>query len=280
MIDNAAIRMNMGEVVAAERITGINDNMTQCHYHDFFEIYYLEEGERYHVTDQNITKIKAGDFIIFPPFSMHRSFGDLNVGFKRIVFYFRKDILETSIREHLLDNGIAIYSPQGREANKLHALINDIYMEELSMDQYSQSMKISRLNIFLTSLFRENTRFKAPEYEDRITRVLEYINNNYSSNITLEELGKVANTSIYHLSREFKRYTNTTIIVYINKIRILHAERLFLESDMNLTEIAFTVGYTNLNHFSRTFKQITGESPLRMKQKMKNANSEKNREVI
>ena len=49
MIDQAGIMMAQGRSIAGERIQGVNDNMSKSHYHDYFELYYLEEGERFHI---------------------------------------------------------------------------------------------------------------------------------------------------------------------------------------------------------------------------------------
>ena len=46
MIDQAGILMAQGLGIASERIQGVNDNMSQSHYHEYYEIYYLEAGER------------------------------------------------------------------------------------------------------------------------------------------------------------------------------------------------------------------------------------------
>ena len=42
MIDQAGILMAQGLGIACERIQGVNDNMSQSHYHEYYEIYYLE----------------------------------------------------------------------------------------------------------------------------------------------------------------------------------------------------------------------------------------------
>lgn len=272
MIDRAALEMQMGASVSSERISGVNDNMTQCHYHDFYELYYLEDGERYHVAGDRITKIKAGEFILFPPYVLHRSFGEKDVIFKRIVLYFSRTAIPSTLDERLESDGVVVFSPTGSVSNSLRTMICRLRDEEDVPDKYSGIMKESELREFLISILRSGMERKRPAYEDRITKILSYLNNNYGKEITLQELGDVANVSIYHLSREFKRYTNTTIVEYLTKIRILHAERMFLETDNNMTEIAYATGFTNLNHFSRTFKQVTGETPTTMKKRLRNKN--------
>ena len=49
MIDVAQTSMAAGAACAIAQVTGVNDNMSQSHYHDYFELYFLDSGERYHV---------------------------------------------------------------------------------------------------------------------------------------------------------------------------------------------------------------------------------------
>ena len=64
MIDQAGIMMAQGALIASERIIGVNDNMAQSHYHEYFELYYLETGERFHMVQDRCYKMTAGEFII------------------------------------------------------------------------------------------------------------------------------------------------------------------------------------------------------------------------
>jgi len=54
MIDQAGILMAQGSGIACERIQGVNDNMSQSHYHEYYEIYYLEAGERFHMVEDKL----------------------------------------------------------------------------------------------------------------------------------------------------------------------------------------------------------------------------------
>ena len=56
MIDQAGILMAQGSGIACERIQGVNDNMSQSHYHEYYEIYYLEAGERFHMVEDKLYK--------------------------------------------------------------------------------------------------------------------------------------------------------------------------------------------------------------------------------
>ena len=65
MIDVAQNLMSLGESIAAAHTASVNDNMTRSHYHDYYELYFLDNGERYHYIDDKLYKTEAGDCIIF-----------------------------------------------------------------------------------------------------------------------------------------------------------------------------------------------------------------------
>ena len=65
MIDVAQTSMAAGAACAIAQVTGVNDNMSQSHYHDYFELYFLDSGERYHLMDDKLFKLQAGDCILF-----------------------------------------------------------------------------------------------------------------------------------------------------------------------------------------------------------------------
>ena len=79
--------------------------------------------------------------------------------------------------------------------------------------------------------------------------------------ISLEMLAQMFYVSPYYLCREFKKNTNSTIIRYINVTRIMNAQRKFMETSKNITDISKETGFSNLTHFNRVFKSVTGMSP-------------------
>lgn len=99
------------------------------------------------------------------------------------------------------------------------------------------------------------------KYSDKFQIIMKYIENNYASDITLEKLAQMAGYSIYHFSRIFKKYNNTTFINFLNRRRIKASELLLLENGFTITDIAMQVGFQSLTTFNRVFKNINGCTP-------------------
>jgi AraC-like DNA-binding protein len=86
------------------------------------------------------------------------------------------------------------------------------------------------------------------------------INRNYAEPIELRTVADLANLTVPAFCRYFKRMTHLTFSDFINEYRISQVRRL-LHTDKTIAAISADVGYTNLSHFNKTFKTITGQTP-------------------
>ena len=82
----------------------------------------------------------------------------------------------------------------------------------------------------------------------------------------IEQLCDILAMSRAQLYRKFKALTNRTIIDYLNSFRLHRAKQLLQESDMNVTQVAYHVGFKNLSHFSHRFSEEHGINPAAVKQ--------------
>ncbi|SDC28179.1 AraC-like ligand binding domain-containing protein [Paenibacillus sp. UNCCL117] len=78
-----------------------------------------------------------------------------------------------------------------------------------------------------------------------------------------EELAAQAGLSPRYLNELFKRHTGLSLKTFIARARVERACHLLAESTLNVSQIADTLGYSDIYFFSKQFKQFTGESPLR-----------------
>jgi AraC-like DNA-binding protein len=96
---------------------------------------------------------------------------------------------------------------------------------------------------------------------ERINRVCELISRRFRENVTQAEASRVAKMSGPSFSRFFRRATNWTFRAFLNEVRVGHASRLLLESDLSVTEICYDSGFGNLSNFNRQFLKLRRVSP-------------------
>lgn len=99
-----------------------------------------------------------------------------------------------------------------------------------------------------------------------ITIAREYIEKNYTSNISLDDVSRIVNISPYYFSKVFKEETGENFIDYLTNLRINRAKELLLEGTLSMKEICNEIGYSDPNYFSRTFKKNVGVSPTEYKE--------------
>jgi AraC-like DNA-binding protein len=87
-----------------------------------------------------------------------------------------------------------------------------------------------------------------------------YIENNIEERFCLDELSKMANINKYGFVKKFKASTGMTPMNYILMKKIFSCKNL-IQPHSELTELAYRYGFSDLSHFSRTFKSYVGISP-------------------
>ena len=98
------------------------------------------------------------------------------------------------------------------------------------------------------------------ETKDTINRIVPYIRDHYMEPLSVDTISKRFYISKYHLMREFKRYTGSTIHTYILNERIAHAQTM-ISHGMNAGEVSNIVGFSDYSLFYRAFVKVTGMTP-------------------
>lgn len=118
------------------------------------------------------------------------------------------------------------------------------------------------LELFL-GIYKHQGRSDAPQTGEQtyVDFALEYIHANYHSPITVQELSELLCISQPYLFRIFKAATGKSPKGYLGDYRILQAKKLLRETDMTITQVALSVGYTDVLSFSKFFAARQGVSP-------------------
>ena len=111
------------------------------------------------------------------------------------------------------------------------------------------------------------SRYNILASSENFQRALQFINENYASNLTLTQAADMACLSYYHFSKVFKKNLGIGFRAYINKKRIDQARKMLVDSDMTVTYIAHSVGFEDLTNFERVFRGLTSYTPSEYRNK-------------
>lgn len=248
------------------------------HWHEEIEIIYvLEEelvvglnNEIFHLKPRDIFLINSGEvhFFVTPPKKSHR----IILLFELSLFQSLADFLRVRKPVSPL---IAFDIPESgahHDLEKQLLAIAQEYSGKLPGYQLAISARLSDLAVILlrqvpTEPYSPLERHKHLKRLERLEQVFNYVAQNYTRMITLTEIAKVANFSVYHFTRFFKETTGMTFTQYLHNYRINQAIKFLNETTDPITEIAFKSGFESIKTFNRVFKQLKGCSPSSYKKK-------------
>ena len=116
----------------------------------------------------------------------------------------------------------------------------------------------------------QRLRKQAGEQPPIISGALSYIHKHYNENFSLEDVAAFCNVSPSHLRNSFHGETKTTVMQYRETLRIKRAKTMLKSGEFRIKEIADSLGYCDVYHFSKRFKQATGTSPAEYAQAARN----------
>lgn len=132
---------------------------------------------------------------------------------------------------------------------------------------YSKLAEINTLDeagLFLSNIYLQiieyNEKFKV-EGKSHILKIMDYIHKNYKKDIAINTLAEHVGLSYSHVRKIFNDETGENIVNYINNMRIEEAQRLLRQTNMNINDIALSLGYNNKQSFNRFFKKYVGINP-------------------
>lgn len=245
------------------------------HYHNGYELYYLYSGERYYFIKDRTYHLEKGALVFIDPYTIHCSANFEESGFDRMLFNFRKEFIEKLLLALGVADPFECYRRFSRVIQlNLHerAFVETLF--ETMLDEYNKGDAASEAYIqtsltqLLLFISKSEHQLESPplDYTNPthkiISEITGYINNNYSSDITLGSISEKFHISSCYFSRTFKKATGLSFTEYLNNVRIKEAQKFLHKTDMSILDIAETVGFKSNTHFGRVFKRIVGMSPL------------------
>ena len=240
------------------------------HLHDRAEIYYLKEGECTYFIENTPCNIKKGDIVFVPEGKKHKTVYNLNP-YTRLLINCTKKYIPESVLDSVSHNVCIYRNPHiSSRIEEIMCLIEEEYTDS---DEYSEEM-IRALTFQLFFIFARNfdTKYIVRTGSEFIGRTINYIQQNYSKDITLTDVAQMNCVSAEHLSRSFKKETGVNFNEYVTLFRLQKAEYMLRnEPGRSVSHIAYAVGFNDSNYFSHKFKKLYGISPLKFRKGTKQA---------
>ncbi|MCY1152353.1 MAG: AraC family transcriptional regulator [Sphaerochaetaceae bacterium] len=246
--------------------------------HDFWEFLYVDKGEVGVTSGEKVYQLKQGQIIFHTPNQFHDVFCNGKISPNLLVVSFDCNSEYMSYFEDKvmnINNHLSLYLHTILKEAKL-TYENDLadpYFTELKLNptapKFSQDLIAISLEGFLIELIRlqlnesNNTSISIHEKENnrRVQKVINYLESNITTNITLENICTHCSMSRSLVQKLFKDDTGWSVMEYFYRLKIEEAKRLIRNGTNNFTQIADHLGYSTIHYFSRQFKKIVGMSP-------------------
>ncbi|MGL5311941.1 MAG: helix-turn-helix transcriptional regulator [Peptostreptococcaceae bacterium] len=138
---------------------------------------------------------------------------------------------------------------------KIDNNVHDIPYRSLDCSIYMSKL----ISTIADDKFDKNMSNKS--FNPYIRKAIEYVHENYNQDITIESLCNDLSINKCYFCSLFKKYTGNTFSYFLNHFRVEKSKKLLLNTDMNLFNIAISVGFNNQNYYSMVFKKYTDKTP-------------------
>ncbi len=259
------------------------------HWHDKVEIIHIEKGVFDFYLDSNRYTITEECFLFIRPGSIHqllclKDYEEHAIVFDPYMLSFESDDkIQRNIIRPMIDNSLSYPVILSGE----HPIFKDVKKEyeeiqyefqksgECQGDQYNLSGTFPQLMVktcilrIMGILYEKNlicsNYIEDAGKTDYMKKILLYIEDHYMDKIYLEDLASIANLNEQYFSRHFKAQFGQSPMKYLMDFRLRKAEKMLLETDLTITQVALECGFPNLGHFMKEFKNKTKCTPKEYK---------------
>ncbi len=245
------------------------------HWHEHLQFIYCTEGEARIYCQSTPVPLAAGEIMVINSHEFH--YGE---SLSRKITYYVIMVDMSFILSRGLDScqakyisplaqNLLLFKNQISEDEDIHECIKKIILEYTTRKPgYELAVKACVYNVIVLLLRNHVARSFSPEEYDtqaanlkRFHHVFDYIEENLTQEIELQELASIAKLSTGQFCRIFKKLTGRSSKNYINQLRIEKSIMLLEDGEYNVGEIAFAVGFGDSSYFSRLFKKYKGLAP-------------------
>ncbi len=245
-------------------------NIAKPHYHigprfiEDYSIHYILEGhvEVIHATQNEV--LHTGDlFCLFPKITIEYKTFSFNPKkpLKMIWFAFNGSLAASHLNTVGLSESTSIIKDQSLENVKETLLeLFQLFKEKQHSNDHRFMLQSTIYRLFSKLASRKNA-LHPNDSMDWIQHSIDYIFHHYMEDISVEHIASHFGVHRSHFSSYFKQFTQKTPKQFITNLKMNKAARMLQEKQFTFTEIALSLGFSDLYSFSRAFRNYYGASP-------------------
>ena len=160
-----------------------------------------------------------------------------------------------------------ILSVPVKNADSLKTRIQKLEQSRINDPETAEIRSIAFIYQLLLSVLRDPVQKYIPSRNrEIIAAVIDYIAAHYDRKLSNDELSRIAGVSTGYFRKLFTETTGSSPMAYVQAVKIRKAKEMLSSDYSSVTDVALSLGFQNVYDFSRTFKRITGLSPLKYRE--------------
>lgn len=256
--------------ISCIRHSFLNKNI---HWHSYYEIEFVIKGKGTHIINGTSYAFKAGDVFLLRPSEFHE-FALEEEGTTFLIeippILFPTNVLDFII--HINQNLIIhLEEPEFNILKTLFILIESHCQKDGLLNAAIIQSLLSSLILLFVDYINVNPINQIEKCDKILRKIIIYIHQHFYENITLESISSMFYINKEYLSSVFKYEIGMGLTAYIRKLRLSHAAKLAVTTNLKSIEISESCGFNSVQTFLRNFKLEYGVSPLEMRENSKNS---------
>jgi AraC-like DNA-binding protein len=242
----------------------VTTNQIETHWHNFFEIDFIDGGEGTHTLNGTARPYSKGTLTVLGTFDFHSYAHELaEPRFSAYSFHFNDSVPDAKTLSRLSRlAGVQLLCEDEEMYRTLVHCFERLEQECLSAHKERDAMVrhlLGQISIYASRCKRQSD---VREGETRMHTEMEYIERNFRQPLSLGEVAKIAGYSEDYFGKLFKRQYGCAFQEYLLGRRLQWAYGLLRSSSRSITEIAYEAGFNSHAYFCRCFKKRYGITPL------------------
>lgn len=235
-----------------------------------FQLLYIASGKAHFYFDNSETDtvVTAGQMVIYRPKEPQRYVYYGNEQTEVYWVHFTGSNVKNILRTYGIMDHMRVI-PSGASLDYVRIFKQMIHELQRCQIHYPEllTLLLQQLFILLHRQLTQEHHRKDTYLNTEMELALQYFNDHYNTDISIEEYASSRGMSVSWFIRNFKQYTHSTPMQYLLERRMTNAQMLLETTNYNITEIGTIVGYDNPLYFSRIFRKQKGMSPSEYRRK-------------